>query len=227
MLQGIVKQNQLQLLCVLWLQVEILHALICSLSQEFHIRYCLIGSRAKVHNDAFLVLFVRKQEVCKSKEFFTRKLLIDLFIHSKAFCRKVVDSIEDNVFVLVVDQLITEHSFTLVAPKSDHVELGFEVSHSVSFHNRLLLDLQNSLKGSGQLTHVEEIVEFGRSGKHCLLHIVPQLNGSSCKSLYYFLYLVSKAMIFSVKSELESNYGSVNAFNGKGKDHVKDKELTF
>ena len=70
-------------------------------------------------------------------------------------------------------------------------------------------------------------MEFGRSRKHSFFDIIPQLNSCSSQILDDFLNLISKSMIFSIKSELEAYNGSIDSFNGKRKNHIEDEKLSF
>lgn len=177
MLQGVDEQHQLQFLCVFGLEVEVLHAFVGSLLQGFDFRHSLVGPWSVLDDDTFLILLIGGEEIRKSKEFLPRELFIDLRLHSEALNRDIIDGTDDSILILIVDQLIAEDPLALVSPKSNGVELRLEVTHPIGLHDRLLLDLQDSLEGSGQLTHVEEVMELGWGWQHELLYELPELDG--------------------------------------------------
>jgi hypothetical protein len=46
-----------------------------------------------------------------------------------------MNGIEDSVLVLVVDQLIAEHTFALMSPKTNGVKFWLEIFDSVCLHD--------------------------------------------------------------------------------------------
>lgn len=178
-------------------------------------------------DSAFVIFLIRSQEICKCKELFSCEFLIDFSLHAEALDGDIVDGIDDCVFILIIDELIAEDTFALVPPQSDSIELRLEVFDSIGLHYGFFLDLQDSLKGSGQLTHVEQVVELGGGREHELLHELPELDGCRCQVFNDSLDLVSEAVILGVQTELESHDRAVDALDGERQDHVEDEELSF
>lgn len=88
-----------------------------------------------MNDHSFLILLIRCEEISKGKELLPCKLFIDLRLHSEAFNGDIIDSTDDSILILVVDQLIAEYSLALVSPKSDGIELRLEVSHTIGLHD--------------------------------------------------------------------------------------------
>lgn len=119
--QGIDEQHQLEFLCVLGLEVEVLHALVGALLQCFDLRYSFVGPWSVLNDDSFLILLISSEEISKGKELLPCEFFIDLSLHSEALNRDIIDSTDDSILILIVDQLITEDPLALISPKSNGI----------------------------------------------------------------------------------------------------------
>ena len=85
MFHGIVEKHQLQFLCVLDISVEVLHAIVCSLSQKLQLVDGFVVSWTELDDCAFLILFIWSQEIGEQEMFVSSELVVDFGFHSKAF----------------------------------------------------------------------------------------------------------------------------------------------
>ena len=88
-----------------------------------------------------------------------------------------MNSIENCVFIFVINKLITEDPLTFMSPKSYCIQFRFKILDPVGLHDRLLFNLEDAFKGSSKLTHVEKIMELSRSRQHEFFDKLPKFNG--------------------------------------------------
>ena len=93
MFQSIIEKHKLQFFRVLWVNVKILHAFICSPFQKLKIRYSFVISWAILNNCTLFVFLIWNQEVSKQKVFLSTEFVIYLSLHTEAFYRYVVNGI--------------------------------------------------------------------------------------------------------------------------------------
>lgn len=103
MLQGIDEKHQLQLLCILGLIVEVLHAFVSSFLEQFNVSYSFVSSWTELNDCTLIISLVSNEEISKGEEFVSSEFIIDFCLHSKAVNGDVVDGVDDCVLVFVVD----------------------------------------------------------------------------------------------------------------------------
>jgi len=172
MFQCIIEQDELEFLWTLWVLVVIVHLFFTSSLQKLDVSTGFIVLRGSLHNHTFFIN-IRLKEVCEQKFFIFAKFLINFVLHTEALNWNFMNSIQNCVFIFIVDQLITEDSFALMSPKTNHIKFRFETLDIFTSHNCFILDLKNTFESSSQLTHVKQIVEFGWGRKHIFLDELP------------------------------------------------------
>lgn len=122
---------------------------------------------------------------------------------------------------MVVDEFVTEDSFTLMSPEGDCEQV---LLHSIQFsasQNSFLLDLEESFEDPGQFSHVELVMELGRSWQDSVLDLVPQLGCCVRQDFNNVVELVT--IVLSLEVVFDDR--GVNAFDTERQDHIEDHEV--